>query len=381
MDAKLTQQELADLVRSVFSPTDQDKHLVFLVDLPDEKVEDTPEWQLRREMVVEWAKSLQQVKDDLGFELVDLAAYNNVHNNNADLPENVYLIEDISAAAEPGGSITAVKTTELLDQCQIVIAPTRFSATAPLKLLAAKHNFRAATMPGFESSMMSALKIDYEEVNRRVNLIKDELDPAVGMEIKFTLNNGDVHEVYFDLRFRSAHASGGRFPTMGTAGNLPSGEAYIVPYEGEQSEKSLTKGILPVQFGDEVVLYRLEANKAVEVVSSGSQSESEAVRIKEEPAYANIAELGFGVLSDFGMNPVGVILLDEKLGLHIAFGRSDHFGGAIGVKDFSSPEKVVHIDRIYIPETQNKVKADYVRLILSDGTAKNLMTNGVYEVF
>jgi len=69
-----------------------------------------------------------------------------------------------------------------------------------------------------------------------------------------------------------------------------------------------------------------------------------------------MAELGFGVLKDFGILPVGKILQDEKLGFHIAFGRSEHFGGIIGPDDFSSPEEVIHLDRIYISATQITLK-------------------------
>jgi len=49
------------------------------------------------------------------------------------------------------------------------------------------------------------------------------------------------------------------------------------------------------------------------------------------------------------------VLLDEKLGLHVAFGRSDHFGGRVGPTDFSSPAEVIHLDRIYIPATQPRI--------------------------
>jgi hypothetical protein len=154
-----------------------------------------------------------------------------------------------------------------------------------------------------------------------------------------------------DLRWRKAFVSAGRFPNLGMAGNFPSGESYIVPYEGEKEEISQTQGTLPVQFGDEVVLYQIVKNRAVNVVSTGKFSELEQEAIKKNWAYGNIAELGFGVLEEFGIK----ILLDEKLGFHIAFGRSDHFGGMIGVKDFSCPEDVVHIDRIYIPSTQPKI--------------------------
>ncbi|NIN09989.1 MAG: hypothetical protein GTO61_01095, partial [Gemmatimonadales bacterium] len=42
--------------------------------------------------------------------------------------------------------------------------------------------------------------------------------------------------------------------------------------------------------------------------------------------------------------------------------RSDHFGGQVGAKNFSSPEKVAHIDRVYIPEVQPAVRVIAVDL-------------------
>jgi hypothetical protein len=41
------------------------------------------------------------------------------------------------------------------------MAPTQYSATAPLKNAARKFNLRAATMPGFSPAMIPTLKIDY----------------------------------------------------------------------------------------------------------------------------------------------------------------------------------------------------------------------------
>ena len=71
----------------------------------------------------------------------------------------------------------------------------------------------------------------------------------------------------------------------------------------------------------------------------------------------------------FGVEPCGEILLDEKLGLHIAFGRSDHFGGQVGAAQFSQPEAVVHIDRIYLPGLQPRVVPQRVDLVDADGRA------------
>jgi len=184
-----------------------------------------------------------------------------------------------------------------------------------------------------------------------------------------------------DLRHRTAHASGGLLPTPGTAGNLPSGEAYIVPYEGEiEGDPTATSGRLPIQFGDEVVVFRIEDNKAVEVLTAGPASEDALAALVAEPASGNVAELGLGVLSDFGIEPIGEVLLDEKLGLHIAFGRSEHFGGQVGPQQFSRPEAVIHQDHVYLPELQPRVVPTLVTLSFDDGSEYVLMRDGRYVV-
>jgi leucyl aminopeptidase (aminopeptidase T) len=243
-------------------------------------------------------------------------------------------------------------------------------------MAARKHSMRAATMPGFSADMIPALRINYTEVNRRVDVLKGLLDSATGADLVFRHPDGE-DRLHLDLRHRTAHASGGLLPLRGVAGNLPSGEAYIVPYEGEvEGDPSRSAGVLPVQFGSEIVRYEIVANKAVRVLTSGSESEREAALLAAEPAYANLAELGLGVLAAFGIKPVGAVLLDEKLGLHIAFGRSEHFGGQVGPGAFSSPDAVVHIDRVYVKETQPDVVAASVDLQLADGTRLALMRDG-----
>ncbi len=384
MAENLSQVELKNLIRSVFSLRPEDKNLAILVDVPDQIVPDNPDWRQRRELASDWHRKLNQVKSELGLDRVDLIIYPNVHSNNADLPAIAFFYDgELSTvdASTPSAIGNSFEFESQLARYQVLLAPTEFSTTAPLKLLAKKYQFRAATMPGFSAAMIPALKLDYEEIGRRVDKIKQYLDTAIGIAINFRIATGEQHQVYFDLRHRTAHASAGRFPEPGVAGNLPSGEAYIVPYEGEKGEPSLSHGVLPVQFGDEIVLYRIEENMAREILSTGIVSSQEAQKIKVEPAYGNIAEIGFGVLADFGVKPIGEILLDEKLGLHIAFGRSDHFGGAVGVNNFSSPEKVIHIDRIYIPETQPKIVPAKVQLEFPNGDQLLVIADGNYQIW
>ena len=297
MSYTIDDQELKALIESVFSPTPEDRHLLLMVDVPDDTLPDTDLWRIRRGLAQDWYGKLDAVKGELGLESVRLLAYPNVHSNNAELP-SWGVIRETGLEDLTSGKLATMENRVVIEgilaEVQMVLAPTQLSTTAPMKLLARKHNFRAATMPGFTPAMVPALRIDYGEVNRRVNRIKDEVTRADTVDIQFAVDGKDRCDVHFDLRYREGHASGGRFPTMGEAGNLPSGECYIVPYEGELQEISRSEGVLPVQMEDEVVRYRIARNKAVKVLSQGSRSADEARRIRDEPAYANIAELGFG---------------------------------------------------------------------------------------
>jgi hypothetical protein len=67
--------------------------------------------------------------------------------------------------------------------------------------------------------------------------------------------------------------------------------------------------------------------------------------------------------------------------LHIAFGRSDHFGGSVGVNDFNNPENVIHIDRIYLPEIQPDIHISSVVLEDDHSNCQTIIKNGEYTLF
>ncbi len=363
MPHTLNTEELVALVTRVFKPQKDDKAIAILADLPDNTSPDTEAWRERREMAADWALKLDAAAQKTGVP-AHLFLYPNVGMNNADLPQGAHRVHGppLPNAAEELSEKNFTPFTSIFNEHRLLVALTHFSATAPLKLMAQKYGLRAATMPGFSKAMIPALRLDYTEINRRVHRMKELLDNAISAHIEFQIDSA-LHRLDLDLRHRTAHASGGLFLNAGSAGNLPSGETYIVPYEGEKGgDPSRSFGELPVQFGDEIVLYIIEENRARRVQGTGPMARAEAARLQQEPAYGNLAELGLGVLADFGVQPTGQVLLDEKLGLHIAFGRSDHFGGMVGAKDFSSPGAVVHIDRVYVPSTQPRICVKVVEL-------------------
>jgi hypothetical protein len=378
----LTAIELVSLISRVFQPGPEDTSLAILMDIPDDELPDTEDWKKRRTLAAGWAAELEASQRSHGLS-ISLLAYPNVRSNNADLPVSGWRIDPDSVPdhVREMDPQPAVDFVNALAQHRLVLAPTELSTTAPLKMLAPRHGFRAATMPGFSAQMVPALRLDYTEIDRRVRLLTSLLDRSDGADLQFEVDGSERLELHLDLRHRTAHASGGLLPEPGTAGNLPSGEAYIVPYEGElEGDATGSRGRLPIQLGDEVVVFRIENNVVAGVESTGPTSQSEAARIEAEPAAGNLAELGLGVLSDFGIEPIGEVLLDEKLGLHIALGRSEHFGGQVGPKQFTSPDAVVHQDYVYLEQLQPRVRAAAVDLTLDDGSAVELIRDGDYVV-
>lgn len=380
----LTSQELLALVQRVFNPADTEKNLALLVDLPADTSSDLPRWVERRQIAFEWYKTLTQAAQN-GQTAIQtrLYLYQAVGANNGDLPATMWLFDGdkMPLTAATMSDIPAVATSTVLSDNQLLMAPTQYSATAPLKLAARSYKFKAATLPGFSAAMIPALRLDYSEVARRVLALSKLLTGASGANITFKVKGLQAPlKLFLDLRHRSAHSSTGLIREAGNAGNVPSGESYIVPYEGELAgDPTRTHGTLPVQFGAEVIYYQIENNRAIGVTGTGPTARQESTMLREEPAYGNLAELGLGVLTDFGLSPIGEILLDEKLGLHIAFGRSDHFGGQIGAKDFNNPARMVHIDRVYVRGLQPAISIQSCILEMDDGRTFTLITDDIYN--
>ncbi|MCG8456346.1 MAG: hypothetical protein MI919_08690 [Holophagales bacterium] len=395
------------LIELALAPREGEHRLAILVDLPDTPGApprggtprlDHPGWRDRRRLAAEWWADLHREMGGDGFE-IRLYAFANAGTNNGDLPARAWRLDGGAGDAPPEvpadhaalAAEPAIEMEEIFAAHDFFLAPTELSATAPLKVAARRHGFRAATLPGFSRAMVPALALDFLEVDRRCRRLAELLDAASMAHFTFEAG-GERFGLRLDLRHRLAHVSSGILHAPGTAGNLPSGETYIVPYEGElPGDPSRSEGFLPVELGagdegegpageGEVVIYRVLENRAVGVRPGGQLAAREAEKLRREPAYGNLAELGLGVLADLGIHPIGEILLDEKLGLHIAFGRSEHFGGQVGPGDFSSPGAVVHIDRVYLRETQPGVAVLEMALEDSGGGRTPILRDGRYVI-
>ena len=357
--------DLEKLFAAVFQPRKGEKVMV-IADLPHGDIIDNSAWSERRQMALEWQRSLTNVSKKLNIKVLPLAFYAATGQNNGPLPEN---------ARMEGRTLPLV---ELLQETDIVLAMTEYSATAPLMTLGRElGELRGASMPGVSKDMEeTGLSADYQDLARKTQMLVSRLQEAHGARVTFTTG----HELYIDLRYRQAEADDGQCPPGANPPfiNLPSGEAYQAPYEGErEDEPSRTAGMIPIQLIDEVILLRVEDNRIVEVGGDGVKAEDLRAFFEVDPARRNVAELGLGCNEKAVVS--GQILEDEKAGFHWAYGRSEHMGGTVGPDDFADPSHVVHTDIVYAADSP--IGIERLALEFPEGSCEEIMRNSVYTIF
>jgi hypothetical protein len=359
--------DLEKLIVDVFAPQLGEKVLV-MRDLPHGELTDNERWAERREMAVEWHSVFQRLESKLGISVHSLLTYPATGANNAPLPDE----------GEMEGR--RIRLEDTLSDTNIVVALTEYSASAPLiGFTQTLPNLRAASMPGVMRSMeQTALAADYSEVARKSYVLAEKLDPAVGARVEFSTG----HQVYFDLRNRKGGVDDGQLHVDKKGMrliNLPSGEAFIAPYEGEmEGQPSRTEGTIPAVYDDELVLFGVQENRIVEVIGEGPQAARKRDYFAADEARCNIAELGLGCNDKAVIS--GSVLEDEKvLGMHWAYGRSDHLGGTVGVANFSDPSHVVHYDIVYAKGGAIEIAS--LVLEYEDGTSEEIIYDGQYTVF
>ena len=359
--------DLEKLLIDVFAPQSDEKVLV-MSDLPYGEWTDNEKWAERRLMAAEWHLAFQRLGRKLGFNVHSLLTYPATGAHSAPLPQE----------GEMDGE--RIRFEDILSDTNIVVAMTEYSATAPLIDFSQKlPNLRSASMPGILRSMeKTAFTADYGDVAHKSHILTNKLDQAVGAKVEFSTG----HRMYFDLRDRKAEADDGQLHADKKGLrliNLPSGEACIAPYEGELGgQPTRTQGTIPVMYGDEPVLFSVRENRITEVIGDGSQAAQKRDYFAVDEARRNIAELGLGCNDKAVIS--GTILEDEKvLGMHWAYGRSDHIGGTIGVADFSDPNHVVHYDIIY--PKGGRIEIASLVLEYENGASEEIIKDGQYTIF
>jgi hypothetical protein len=360
--------QLEKLILDVFDP--QPGEIVLIItDVPHGDFEDYDLWQSRRKMAEEWQSTFEQLGNKMGFQVSPLLTYPATGNHNAQLP----------GEGEMAGE--QVRFDEVLQQSNIIVAMTEFSATAPLMEYSKQlPEFRAASMPMVHQGMMeTALAADYQKVAEKCRILFEKLDRAKGANLLFSTSD----QLYIDLRNRQAEIDDGKLPKDKQGArviNLPSGEVYIAPYEGELSaQPSFTEGTVPLIFGDALLTLEVQGNQFTRITGDEQSAIDELQEwFDTDDARRNLAELGLGCNEHAVIT--GNVLEDEKvLGVHLAAGRSDHLGGVVGVDDFIDPGFVIHQDIVF--PFNGELFVESLSLIYEDGTMEEIIKNGAYTIF
>jgi leucyl aminopeptidase (aminopeptidase T) len=259
---------------------------------------------------------------------------------------------------EVNGQEPPEEIADLMSKYDVVICPTAKSLThTNARRNACKAGARVGTMPGITKEvMLRTLKADYHKIAARTIRLSKILDDA--NEVQIVTEKGT--DIIIPIKGINAISSTGLVTEKGSYGNLPSGESYLMPVEGQ------TNGVFVVDGSFAAVGKIVEMPITIKVENGFAtkiEGGSEATRLINmlEPmgkmAY-NIAELGIGTNDQAIIT--GAILEDEKVmgTVHIALGNNLSMGGTVDVG--------IHLDGVILEPT---VKIDG-NLIMEKGKLK-----------
>jgi aminopeptidase len=246
------------------------------------------------------------------------------HDLGAD-PVLVEIIPRRSNGEEPPPEVAALMT-----MVDVVLCPTSQSLThTDARRAASARGVRVGTLPGVtEEVMVRCMSADYHQIAARTERLCRALEATD--TVRVTARAGT--DIVLPIKGRHAHASSGLLREKGQWGNLPTGEAYLAPIEGQSNGVVVVDGSMAgVGLVREPIHITVESGYATAI--DGGE-EAARLRALLEPhghdAYT-VAEFGIGTNDRAILT--GVILEDEKVmgTIHIAFGDNKSMGGSVRV--------------------------------------------------
>jgi leucyl aminopeptidase (aminopeptidase T) len=242
--------------------------------------------------------------------------------------------ERASHAAEPPATVA-----DAMAAADVVLAPTvqSLSHTAARKR-ATEAGARAATLPGVTEDMLArVMSADMEGLRLKGDAVAEALDRAA--EAHITDANGT--DLRLDLSGREAIPDAGEITEPGAFGNLPCGEGFISPKDGNGT-LVIDGSMAGIGLVDEPVVLAVEDGHLTSARGGQGMAFMELLTQHGDDG-TNIAELGVGTNEKATLT--GEILEDEKIlgSIHVAFGASAGIGGTVQVP--------VHLDCVVMKPT------------------------------
>jgi aminopeptidase len=244
------------------------------------------------------------------------------------------IAERASHAAEPPPTVA-----EAMAAADVLLAPTvqSLSHTAARKR-ASENGARCATLPGVTEDMLArVMSADMEGLRRKGHKVAEALEAA--SEARVTDSNGT--DLQLDLSGREAIPDAGELTERGAFGNLPCGEAFISPADGNGT-LVIDGSMAGVGLAEQPVELVVEGGHLTSARGAQGMAFMELLTEHGEDG-TNIAELGVGTNEKAKLT--GETLEDEKIlgTIHVAFGASAGIGGTVQVP--------VHLDCVVLKPT------------------------------
>lgn len=251
-----------------------------------------------------------------------------IHEEGKKLCKESILVEIKSR--EINGQEPPVAVAQMMKQVDVVVCPTAKSLThTDARREAVKVGTRVGTMPGITvETMVRCLNADYEKIIGLTDFVINRLKGVKNVRV-VTAKGTDIT---MPIEGRNLLPSKGVLRQKGESGNLPSGEAYLAPWEDKSNGRVVIDGSMAgIGMLDEPIVIDV-VNGYAETITGGAQAKQlEETFNKVGRDSRAVAE--FGVGTNYKAILTGQILEDEKVygTIHIAFGNNITMGGRIAV--------------------------------------------------
>jgi leucyl aminopeptidase (aminopeptidase T) len=238
--------------------------------------------------------------------------------------------ERATDGTEPARPIAAA-----LQACDVFIAPTSRSLShTQARKRASDAGVRGATMPGVTADMLGrVMAVDFDLMAARSRAVAALLESSASARL--TCPRGSDFTV--DITRRHGISDDGDLTAKGAFGNLPCGEGFIAPLDGEG--QIVASSLAPLGLSDEPAILTVRGGRLA--AAEGGLGPQFIARLEPHgEAGMNLAEVGVGTNDRATLT--GAVLEDEKIlgTVHVAFGASAGIGGIV-----SAP---IHLDVVVL---------------------------------
>jgi len=247
------------------------------------------------------------------------------------------------------------------DVPRIIVAMSNNSSShTNYRKLACHAGARFASLPHFDPDMFgTSMDVDWMALAARTARLVAAVNRAEWVYVECP--NGTA--MHICKRGRDAGGDDGLLTRPGSFGNLPAGEAYFAPLEGE------SHGVMVIEWGptrklESPLTLTIADGRVLRIDGDEPLRGVLEARFAGNDACRNLAELGIGT-NDKASRPDNVLEAEKILGtIHLALGDNTGFGGVVAAP--------FHEDYVFYQPT--------VTLVMADGSEEIILDAGKLQV-